>query len=605
MYTVAEESQVFQPVQTPPQGQAQSLSLGQQSLSLWIGELEQWADENYLKQIFAQYAAHITSYKVIRDKARAGCAGYGFVDASSREAAEQILSTLNGQPIPGIPGKTYRLKWGQISAEKKAEGPVHSLFVGDVDDEATDAVLESFFRMRYPSVLTAKVVTDPITNKPKNFGFVRFRDASECARAMVEMQGKVMINRPLRLSSATERKPGAAVNSPPTQLLSGGENDPNNTVLFIGGLSASTTADHLRERFEAYGSLLSVKVPVGKGCGFVHFASRRGAETAMAALHGQVVGNSRIRVSWGKQAAAGRSDEDGSAVSTISTWSAAPSPSAAASVSHLAFLTPTSPPSSSSTSSSSSPFSTSPASIASSLSFQSLLPNESEVDAYPLSGPSSRTVSGSSAASLASIASVPSAPITPGGSFFSRFSSLDLSPLSLAVPSSSSPLPSRLPSRTSSSSSAADPMAAVKMGLGGALDYALPGVNGVSGVRGVDDLVDAVGVDAEVPFVDPCHAQPNPRALNMGVVGGHRAALWMSSGVGLGAELHVPAPEPTTAPACASPSPASLSPVSSSASSPSISPLSSPMARNHVYSALAHHAPHVPHVPHARAIPQF
>lgn len=40
--------------------------------------------------------------------------------------------------------------------------------------------------------------------------------------------------------------------------------------------------------FAAYGDIVYVKIPPGKGCGFVQFVSRSSAEAAMAAMSGQV-----------------------------------------------------------------------------------------------------------------------------------------------------------------------------------------------------------------------------------------------------------------------------------------------------------------------------
>jgi len=50
-----------------------------------------------------------------------------------------------------------------------------------------------------------------------------------------------------------------------------------------------------------------VKVPPGRGCGFVQFAERRSAERALAGLNGQPVGNATVRISWGRTMKPGRS----------------------------------------------------------------------------------------------------------------------------------------------------------------------------------------------------------------------------------------------------------------------------------------------------------
>ena len=44
--------------------------------------------------------------------------------------------------------------------------------------------------------------------------------------------------------------------------------------IFVGGLDTNVTDDHLRQVFSPYGEIVYVKIPVGKRCGFVQFASR-------------------------------------------------------------------------------------------------------------------------------------------------------------------------------------------------------------------------------------------------------------------------------------------------------------------------------------------
>jgi RNA recognition motif. (a.k.a. RRM, RBD, or RNP domain) len=81
---------------------------------------------------------------------------------------------------------------------------------------------------------------------------------------------------PRGLDCASVRLPGA------------GDIDPSNTTLFIGGLSAGVTEDSLRAVFQRFGDIVYVKIPPGKGCGFVQFLGRANAEHAMAQMNGQV-----------------------------------------------------------------------------------------------------------------------------------------------------------------------------------------------------------------------------------------------------------------------------------------------------------------------------
>lgn len=171
-------------------------------------------------------------------------------------------------------------------------------------------------------------------------GFVRFRDENECNAAIVQLNGTPLYGRNLRISAATDRKTGTNASAPgagagssggasglsmmqmqqqqsvlsasvfggaPAALMSAlagaqaaaarvgpgagagvaagvaldPSEDPTNTTVFVGGLDSNATLDQLRAPFEAYGELQHVKIAAGKNCGFVTFAHRMHAETAL------------------------------------------------------------------------------------------------------------------------------------------------------------------------------------------------------------------------------------------------------------------------------------------------------------------------------------
>ncbi len=85
--------------------------------------------------------------------------GYGFLEFRSHEAAETILRTYNGHPIPGTE-QVFRLNWAAFGVGKNATEADHSIFVGDLAPDVTDIILQEYFRQFYPSVRSAKVRWD-------------------------------------------------------------------------------------------------------------------------------------------------------------------------------------------------------------------------------------------------------------------------------------------------------------------------------------------------------------------------------------------------------------------------------------------------------------
>ena len=217
-------------------------------------------------------------------------------------------------------------------------GPEFSIFVGDLGPEVNEFVLVSLFQSRFPSCKSAKIMTDPLTGQSRGYGFVRFSSEDDQKGALNQMQGVYCGNRPMRISTATPKNKGGPNNmggggggggggmgmmggmmQPGNQMgypqmgqqppMYGYANqqqpmnqftDPNNTTVFVGGLSGYVTEDELRSFFQGFGEITYVKIPPGKGCGFVQFVQRHAAEMAINQMQGYPIGNSRVRLSWGR-----------------------------------------------------------------------------------------------------------------------------------------------------------------------------------------------------------------------------------------------------------------------------------------------------------------
>ncbi|KAJ6752249.1 hypothetical protein OIU85_002654 [Salix viminalis] len=295
------------PPPVPPPSQygsaAGSAAGGEEVKSLWIGDLQQWMDENYILSIFST-TGEVVQAKVIRNKQTGYPEGYGFIEFVNHAAAERVLQTYNGTPMPNSE-QTFRLNWATLGAgeRRQDDGPDYTIFIGDLAADVNDYLLQETFRNVYSSVKGAKVVTDRVTGRSKGYGFVRFADENEQRRAMSEMNGQYCSTRPMRIGPAATKKPltqqyqKAAYQSPQGNQ---GESDPNNTTIFVGALDPSVTDDTLRAVFSKYGELVHVKIPAGKRCGFVQFANRTCAEQALSMLNGTQIAGQNIRLSWGR-----------------------------------------------------------------------------------------------------------------------------------------------------------------------------------------------------------------------------------------------------------------------------------------------------------------
>ncbi|DBA01409.1 TPA: hypothetical protein N0F65_007306 [Lagenidium giganteum] len=281
--------------------------------TLWMGDIQPQWDEAFIGSLFAACEEQPV-IKLIRDKVTGYPSGYGFLEFPTQRGAQYALDTFNGQPVSNTAHR-FRLNWG-AGGRRIDTGEDFSVFVGDLAPDVTDDLLLSTFATCFANVRNAKVVLDPITRMSKGFGFVRFSVKEEAEQALQTMNGVYCSSRPMRVSVATDRgapkPPRAGMPGYPAPYGMGapvgatGEEcgEVANTTVFVGGLEATTTEDDLRVRFAAIGDIVSVKVPPGRGCGFVQYVSKEAAEVAIAQLNGVVINGVKIRCAWGRSAAA-------------------------------------------------------------------------------------------------------------------------------------------------------------------------------------------------------------------------------------------------------------------------------------------------------------
>ncbi len=87
--------------------------------------------------------------------------------------------------------------------ESLAEWSEHDyrIFVGDLGNEVSEDVLRKAFE-HFSSLDKVKVIRDKVTGKSKGFGFVSLLDPIEFLKALKEMNGTYIGNRPCKLKKS-------------------------------------------------------------------------------------------------------------------------------------------------------------------------------------------------------------------------------------------------------------------------------------------------------------------------------------------------------------------------------------------------------------------
>ncbi|KAL9238321.1 hypothetical protein vseg_012756 [Gypsophila vaccaria] len=174
---------------------------------------ETTTDEN-LAQTFGQFGK-ITSAVVMRDMdGKSKC--FGFVNFENSDDAAKAVDSLNGQKFDD---KEWYVGKAQKKAEREAELKQRfeqnlketvdkyqgsNLYIKNLDDTIDDDKLKEMFS-QFGNITSCKVMRDP-TGVSKGSGFVAFSTPEEASQALKEMNGKMVISKPLYVALAQRKE---------------------------------------------------------------------------------------------------------------------------------------------------------------------------------------------------------------------------------------------------------------------------------------------------------------------------------------------------------------------------------------------------------------
>uniref|UniRef100_A0A674BSB9 tRNA selenocysteine-associated protein 1 n=1 Tax=Salmo trutta TaxID=8032 RepID=A0A674BSB9_SALTR len=173
--------------------------------SLWMGDLDPYMDENFIKQAFSTMGETAYGVKIITHRVTGGSAGYCFVEMADETSVDRCVHQLNGKLVPGSnPPRKFKLNYATYGKRPEA-GPEFSVFVGDLSSEVDDYQLHQFFLKKYPSCKGGKVVSDQYGNS-RGYGFIKFEDENEQKKAIDECQNASGLGtKPIRISIAVNK----------------------------------------------------------------------------------------------------------------------------------------------------------------------------------------------------------------------------------------------------------------------------------------------------------------------------------------------------------------------------------------------------------------
>jgi polyadenylate-binding protein len=182
--------------------------------NVFIKNFQEDLDDNKLHAMFEKFGK-ITSHRVMVDdngKSR----GFGFVSFETPESAEEAVNEMNNAELGG--GRTLFVGRAQKRAERQMELRRQfevkrqerqrnfvgvNLYVKNLDETIDDEMLKKEFS-HIGAINSAKVMKE--NGRSKGFGFVCFNTPEDANKAVTEMNGKVVGNKPLYVAMAQRKE---------------------------------------------------------------------------------------------------------------------------------------------------------------------------------------------------------------------------------------------------------------------------------------------------------------------------------------------------------------------------------------------------------------
>jgi len=170
-------------------------------------------DDNKLRELFEKCGT-VSSCKVMSGedgKSR----GFGFVSFDDHDSAQRAVDDINNMEIDG---HVIYVGRAQKKAERHAELKERfermkmdritryqgvNLYVKNLDDTIDDEMLYKEFSA-FGSITSAKIMSEG--GRSKGFGFVCFNSPEEATRAVTEMNGRILVSKPLYVALAQRKE---------------------------------------------------------------------------------------------------------------------------------------------------------------------------------------------------------------------------------------------------------------------------------------------------------------------------------------------------------------------------------------------------------------
>ncbi|CAA2960152.1 polyadenylate-binding 8-like [Olea europaea subsp. europaea] len=182
--------------------------------NVFVKNMSEETTEEDLSAIFGEFGL-LTSIVVMRNEdGKSKC--FGFVDFENAEDAASSVELLNGKKFDNkelYVGRAkkksereleLKLQFEQSLKEAVDKSQGSNLYVKNMDDSIGDDELKEVFSP-FGSITSCKVMRD-LKGVSRGSGFVAFSSPEEASRALLEMNGKIIVSKPLYVALAQRKE---------------------------------------------------------------------------------------------------------------------------------------------------------------------------------------------------------------------------------------------------------------------------------------------------------------------------------------------------------------------------------------------------------------
>ncbi|KAG7710577.1 hypothetical protein KL950_001490 [Ogataea haglerorum] len=263
-----------------------------QNNTLWVANYPPEKTVEDLKKIFGQYgevlAVRLPSLK--SNVQRRFC----YVEYSSEHDAASAMKVLDGHTIQGKTGD-YKLtvKISNPDARQDRKGALEEgrqVYVSDLDfykvDE--DKLSEEFSKYGDVELIRIPVKRDGMSKKLNNgFAFVSFKSSSDAVKSL-ELDGKLLAGRPMKVELATPKKKKVSV-------IGTGKFDKARTISVLN-VDDKISTENLKTTFEEIGPVTQIEWQPANNAALVEFESVRSSGMADFKFNGRKIGDTTVRI---------------------------------------------------------------------------------------------------------------------------------------------------------------------------------------------------------------------------------------------------------------------------------------------------------------------